>query len=112
MLTPGTTTRMTTADANRGGPVTGGDPGGGGLGRTDETWIVKVSTVARPARSVALTRMTCDPTERFIVTWLAFPNGAKGLPSTLSRYPRIPESLSVFFQAIETGGRCGVVRRS
>src|SRR3989442_5145934 len=47
--------------------------------------------------------MMCGPTERWSVTFVAFPRGVNGPPSTLTAYCTTPESLSRFLHEIETG---------
>src|SRR3989441_10737394 len=47
--------------------------------------------------------MTCGPTERWSVTFVAVPRGVNGPPSTLTAYSTTSESLSRFVHEIETG---------
>src|SRR5207244_4025268 len=84
-------------DAPRGGPDEPTEP------EPDPTWRDRDASAMSPAGSVALTRMTCGPSDKSSVTFVASPRDVKGLPSTLTAYSTTSESLSRFVHEIETG---------
>src|SRR2546422_2591461 len=84
-------------DAPRGGPDEPTEP------EPDSTWKDRDASAVSPARSVALTRMKCGPTDKCSVTFVAFPRDVNGPPSTLTAYSTTSESLSRLVHEIETG---------
>src|SRR3989475_8821965 len=84
-------------EATSGGPVELTDP------EPDSTWRDRDASAVSPARSVALTRMTCGPGDKSRVTFVAFPRAVNGPPSTLTAYSTTSESLSRLVHEIETG---------
>src|SRR2546426_11439875 len=84
-------------DAPRGGPDEPPEP------EPDSTWKDRDASAVSPARSVALTRIKCGPTDKCSVTFVAFPRDVNGPPSTLTAYSTTSESWSRFVHEIETG---------
>src|SRR2546425_1018394 len=84
-------------DAPRGGPDEPTEP------EPNSTRRERDASAVSPARSVALTRMTCGPGDKSRVTFVAFPREVNGPPSTLTAYSTTSESLSRFVHEIETG---------
>src|SRR5207245_9121623 len=69
----------------------------------DSTSEDRAAPAVTPARSVALARRKCGPTDKCSVTFVAFPRDVNGRPSTLTAYSTTPESLSRLVHEIETG---------